>query len=131
MKNCHYYDHVFSGIADIFLFNITLLMAFKMYTITNNFYEFAVNGRLPENESMNKNKLILRLIWAVSITDLLVYIFFCTYWTFINRDMEALTVFIFSHTSVLILEMICNAFLFYWSYCKFKKTLQKTIVDAR
>ena len=50
LKNCHVFDKIFSGTIDIFLYNITLRMGFKLYCISNDFYEFAIHGTLPEKK---------------------------------------------------------------------------------
>ena len=44
---------------DALLYNMSLLMAFKLYKVSNNFYEFTVNGTLPEKKQKKKDKLII------------------------------------------------------------------------
>ena len=46
-RNCHIWDKILAGTIDALLYNISLLMAYKLFTISNNFYEFAINGTLP------------------------------------------------------------------------------------
>ena len=87
LKNCHFYDHIFGDISDIFLFNISLYMGYKLHSITNNFYQFAMNGRLPEEASIKRNKIVLRMINLVCLLDMLTLVFLNIYWTFINRNM--------------------------------------------
>ena len=76
-------DHVFFGTADILLFNMSILMGYKIYTVTNNMYEFAVKGNLPSQTMIKRDKAILNAIWIISIADIIAYIFLNTYWTFI------------------------------------------------
>ena len=72
-------------------------MGFKIYTVTNNMYEFAVKGNLPSLLSKKRDKAIHNAIWFVSIADIAVYTFLNTYWTYINRDMEILALFNFGN----------------------------------
>ena len=50
LNNCHVFDKIFTGIMDALLYNMSLLMAFKLYKVSNNFYEFTINGTLPEKK---------------------------------------------------------------------------------
>ena len=96
-NNCGYYDKVFYGVTDIFLFNVSILIGHKQYTMSSNLYEFAVKGNLPSKWSVRRNKLILYCIWGVSLAEMVTFIFMNTYWTFINRDMASLRLFNFSN----------------------------------
>ena len=111
---------------DALLYNMSLLMAFKLYKVSNNFYEFTVNGTLPEKKQKKKDKLIIRLIWAVSIVDLIIYLFLCIYWTFINRDISTLHSYISYNRIVSISVMLANSALNFLSLRKFRKTLRKS-----
>ena len=111
---------------DALLYNMSLLMAFKLYKVSNNFYEFTVNGTLPEKKQKKKDKLIIRLIWAVSIVDLIIYLFLCIYWTFINRDISTLHNYISYNRIVSISVMLANSALNFLSLRKFRKTLRKS-----
>ena len=111
---------------DALLYNMSLLMAFKLYKVSNNFYEFTVNGTLPEKKQKKKDKLIIRLIWAVSIVDLIIYLFLCIYWTFINRDISTLHKYISYNRIVSISVMLANSALNFLSLRKFRKTLRKS-----
>ena len=126
LKNCHVIDKIFTGIMDALLYNMSLLMAFKLYKVSNNFYEFTINGTLPEKKQKKKDKLIIRLIWAVSIVDLLIYLFLCIYWTFINRDISSLHNYISYNRIISICVMLANSTLNYLSLRKFRKTLRKS-----
>ena len=46
-KNCWVMDHIFFGTVDIFVFNFSILMGFKTYSVFADMYEFAVKGNLP------------------------------------------------------------------------------------
>ena len=129
-SNCHYFDHIFDGTTDIFLFNISMNIGYKLFTVTNNFYQFAVNGRLPEESAKRKKIIILRLINIFSIFMLCLLIFMNTYWTYINRDMVSLAWFNF-YTKLFQLSMtLLNSVLFFYSHRKFRSTLNETIVPS-
>ena len=94
-RNCYFYDDVFYGTSDILLFNLSLYMAYKLYTISNNFYEFAVNDRLTSESVQRRNRYILLLIITSSVCDLCVYVFLNAFWTFIDRNIPRLDFFVF------------------------------------
>ena len=129
--NCHAFDKILTGTMDVLLYNITLLMAFKLYNVSNSFYEFTINGTLPEKKLKKRNKLIIRLIWAVSIVDLIVYVLLCIYWTFINRDINTLHVYISYNRLFGIIVMVANSALNLLSLRKFRKTLKKAKVSDK
>ena len=130
-KNCHFFDHILSGSTDIFLFNISLSLGFKLYSVTNVFYEFVFKNRLPELKEKRKNKLILRLIWIGSIADLTIFVFMNIFWTYIDRDIYSLNTFLFWNRVVEVLMILFNSVLFFMSYRKFGKTLKGALVDIR
>ena len=129
--NCGYYDHVFFGSTDIFLFNVSILLGFKQYSVSSSVYEFAVKGNLPSKNIKRRNQIILYTIWALSIAEIASYIFFNTYWTFHSRDMYSLSIFNFSNKIWQAIFTIVNALLFLASHLLIRRTLNYTIVDQR
>ena len=130
-KSCYFYEDIFFGISDILLFSLSLYMAYKLYTVSNNFYEFAVNGRLTSESVQKRNRYILLFIFVSSSCDLFVFLFLNVYWTYIERDIPKLDLFMFVNRIYQMLLCVTNAFLFYWSYRMFKKTFKETIIDKR
>ena len=130
-KNCLYWDHVFWGAADILLFNMQIMMGYKIYTVTNNMYEFAVKGNLPSLLSKRRDQAIHNAIWFVSIADIVVYTFLNTYWTYINRNMEVLALFNFGNRVMQIALNAANSLLFFGSCLLIRKVLAYTKVDRR
>ena len=129
--NCGFYDHVFFGVTDIFLFNVSILIGYKQYILSNNLYEFAVKGNLPSKWQLRRNKMILNSIWGLSISDIVIFVVLNIYWTFINRNMQTLRIFNFSNKMAQFALMVVNAILFVFAYLMITKTLNYTIVDSR
>jgi len=86
---------VFFGVSDIYMFNFSILMGFKTYTVFNNMYEFAVRGNLPTKREKKRNKILLKSFYTFSIVEACVFVFFNTYWTYMNRDINSLRFFNF------------------------------------
>ena len=96
-SNCYFWDHICFGVIDILLFNLSIMMGFKFYSVTNNLFEFAVKGNLPSRGTILRNKIILNAIWFVFVADGILYIFLNTYWTFFHRDIQQLRIFNFGN----------------------------------
>lgn len=94
------------------MFNFSILMGFKTYTVFNNMHKFAVKGDLPEKKAKRRNKRFLYAIYAVSIIETILFVFFNTYWTFINRNIETLRYYNFFNRCIQILLIILNTSLF-------------------
>ena len=110
---------------------MSILMGYKIYTVTNNMYEFAVKGNLPSHAAIKRDKIILNSIWILSLADIGTYIFLNTYWTFIVRDMESLAIFNFANRLVQIALNLANSALYFASFFRIGKVLKFTIVDRR
>ena len=121
--NCDFADHVLFGATDITLFNISMYISFSLYTVTNSVYKFAVYGRLPSIEKKKRNKRIIHLIWAILWIEVLVYIWFNIYWTFIKRDIHTLYIFIFCNNVVQTCMTAMNSILWFVSFRLLRKTL--------
>lgn len=128
---CRFVDDVDYGISDIMLFNVCVFQGFKLYTVTKSFHDFAIHGRLPSRKLKKRNKIIMRVFWAVSIIDVLVFVIMNIYWTFINRDIAKLYAFIFANRSVQIVMIFFVCTLFFLAYRTFGKTLAQTIVNSK
>ena len=107
------------------------MMGYKIYTVTNNMYEFAVKGNLPSLLSKRRDQAIHNAIWFVSIADIVVYTFLNTYWTYINRNMEVLALFNFGNRVMQIALNAANSLLFFGSCLLIRKVLGYTKVDRR
>ena len=122
--NCFYSDKVFYGSGEILLFNMSILIGYKLYLEIDNLYEFAVKGNLMSTWRRRRNHCILVSLWALSGINVSVYIFFNTYWTFIERDMYTLQIFNFVNRLSDIGFMSLNAFLYFLAYIYLNKTLK-------
>ena len=122
-------DNLMYGIADIFFFNVSLTIAYKLYAATNIFYQFSVNKILPTSEQKLRNKFMIRLIQGISVINLAVYVFLNTYWTFINRNMGALQLYIFIVRVAVLLLLTFNSVLFGLTHRLMRKIIVKTIID--
>ena len=117
------------GMSDIFFFNVSLTIAYKLYAVTNIFYQFSVNKILPTSEQKKKNKFLIRSIQAISILNLATFVFFITYWTFINRDMPARQLYIFITKVASVLLLFVNSVLWGLTHRLMRKIILKTIID--
>ena len=117
------------GMSDIFFFNVSLTIAYKLYAVTNIFYQFSVNKILPTSEQKKKNKFLIRSIQAISILNLATFVFFITYWTFINRDMSARQLYIFITKVASVLLLFVNSVLWGLTHRLMRKIILKTIID--
>jgi hypothetical protein len=117
-RNCLFFDHVLFGSVDILIFNLSMIMGFRTYTVFNNMYEFAVKGNLPNKNIKRRNMSILRVIWIVSLVDLAIVVFMNIYWTFIDRNIYNLRIFNFTNRLVMITLIIFNAILFVFALNK-------------
>lgn len=127
--NCYYWNHIFFGTVDILLFNLSIMIGYKIYGLVNTIYEFAVKGNLPTSSTITRNKVILNIIWFLFIGDALAYILLNTYWTFINRDIAILRIFNFSNRMAQVLVILVNGTMFLISRRKISMTLSHTKVD--
>lgn len=98
--HCHYFDHVFYGTSDIMLFILSMLLGFKQFKVAYNMHEFIVKGNLPTVASKKRNKFWYNVIICLSISDISIYIFLNTYWTFVERRMDVLSYFNFGNQLV-------------------------------
>ncbi len=130
-RNCFFFDHIFFGFCDIVIFNQTMMMGFRTYTVFNNLYEFAVNKNLPNKNIKKRNIKILKAIWITSGCNLCLYVFMNIYWTFINRDIYNLRIYNFVNSLLFIFFIMLNAMLFVFAVNLITKTLNHTIVDNR
>ena len=110
---------------------MSILMGYKIYTVTNNMYEFAVKGNLPSRAMIRRDKAIINAIWIVSIADITAYIFLNTYWTFVQRNMGLLAIFNFANRLMQIALNLACSLLFFASYLLIRKVLNHTTVDRR
>ena len=115
----------------MFLYNMSILIGYKMYTVTDNLFNFAVKGNLPSNWVRRRNKCIMISLYVFSITTVLVYIFMNTYYTFVDRNMGVLREFKFYNKFLDISQMVLIAVLYYLSYGMIRKTLKYTLVNKR
>lgn len=111
-----YVNKIFFGTSDVFLFNVSIILGYKFYSVMNNLYEFSVKGNLPTKLSKKCNKLILNTIWIASIVDWTAYIFLNTYWTFVSRNMAALRIFNFVNRLVQLTLIFLVTVLFILAY---------------
>ena len=130
-QNCGFFDNVLFGIADIYMFNFSILMGFRTYTVFNNMYQFAVNGELPEKKAKRRNKRFLWCIYAFSICETILFVTFNTYWTFVNRNIATLRTFNFCNRLAQIVLICVNTSLFIFATIRIRQTLRYTHVDAR
>ena len=130
-SNCGFFDNIFFGVSDIYMFNFSILMGFKTYTVFNNMYQFAVKGDLPEKKAKRRNKRFLYAIYAFSIIETILFVFFNTYWTFINRNISTLRYYNFFNRCMQILLILTNTSLFIIATIRIRQTLKFTMVDAR
>lgn len=126
-----YVNKIFFGTSDVFLFNVSIILGYKFYSVMNNLYEFSVKGNLPTKLSKKCNKLILNTIWIASIVDWTAYIFLNTYWTFVSRNMAALRIFNFVNRLVQLTLIFLVTVLFILAYQLIRKTLAFTHIDKR
>lgn len=120
---------MFFGTVDILLFNLSIMIGFKIYSLVNTVFEFCVKGNLPTSGSVTRDKVILNVIWCLFVGDGLAYIFLNTYWTFINRDMGVLRIFNFVNRIAQITVILVNAIMFLKSRRKITETLSHTMVN--
>ena len=62
-------------------------------------------------------------LWILSGANVVIFVFFNTYWTFIKRDMYTLQIFNFVNRLTDISFMSANAFLYLLAYIYISKTL--------
>lgn len=128
-RNCFFFDHLFFGVADIILFNQSILLGFKTYAVFDNMYEFAVKGNLPSKNKKKRNKFILKLIWFLSVGNFILFICMNIYWTYIGRNIYNLRIFNFVNKIAQIVLTALNAILFIYAHNMVNKTLKNTMVD--
>jgi len=66
-KNCSFTVYMMNTIDTILLFNISMVLAHKIYLVSSDVLEFALRGNLRSERSKKRNEKILRLIWVASI----------------------------------------------------------------
>ena len=66
-KNCSFTVYMLNTIDAILLFNISMVLAHKIYLVSSDVLEFALRGNLRSERSKKRNEIILRLIWVASI----------------------------------------------------------------
>lgn len=115
----------------MFLYNMSILIGYKMYTVTDNLFNFAVKGNLPSNWVRRRNKCIMISLYVFSIATVVAYIFMNTYYTFVDRNMNILREFKFYNKFLDISQMVFIAVLYFLSYAMIKKTLKFTLVNRR
>ena len=128
-KNCFFFDHMFFGVSDILMFNLSIMLGFKTYAVFESIYEFAVKGNLPSKQKKKRNKFIVKLIWIISITNFVLFCFMNIYWTYIGRNIYYLRIFNFGNRLAQIVLTALNALLFISAHRIISKTLTHTIVD--
>ena len=70
---CSFENSLETGIAIIMYFNINFLVAWQLYAVTEDLFEFAINQMLPTEKIKRRNKKIYIFIWTFSI---IVWIFY-------------------------------------------------------
>lgn len=66
-KNCSFTVYMIDTIDAILLFNISLVLAHKIYLVSSDVLEFVLKGNLQSERYKKRNKIILRLIWFFSL----------------------------------------------------------------
>ena len=129
--NCNFYNRVFYGSTDIFLFNVSILMGFKQFTVFSNMYQFTVKGNVPSESTKKCNKRCLNIIWMASISDFCIFVFLNTYYTFIHRNMTRLGLFNFVNRICQIVLIGLNGLLFIFAAVLMTKIMNFTLVDSK
>ena len=65
------------------LFNLSVIIAYKVTVIAFEIYEFAINGNLPTQMAYKCRQIVIISIWIVSLCYLVIFITLETVW---NQD---------------------------------------------
>ena len=92
-KNCNYGLHMIFSVDSCLVFNVSIVIAYQVYSVTSDILEFCQKGNLPSMWSKKRNKRIVSLLWILSILILAVYIFVNSwYWFGPHQDFSLLQV---------------------------------------
>ena len=64
---CEFANSLETGLAMIMYFQLNFLVAWQLYAVTTDLYEFAANKHLPSERIKRRNKRIYLGIWGLSI----------------------------------------------------------------
>ena len=95
-KQCNFSLHLIYSVEVLILFNLSMIIGYKVYRISHEIYEFSINGNLPSEKSKKCERIIIFTIWGLSLLYLCLFLFLQYYWHFANHSPRKLEIFNFS-----------------------------------
>lgn len=116
LDNCFYTQRLIWGVSDILIYFISLIVGFRIYCLVNTVNHFALEGRLPTQKSIKRNKTILKAIIVFAIVDGVAFVFFNTFWTFVVENFHAAEFFNTVNGLSQVILMLVNCLLYVLAY---------------
>ena len=122
---CEFMNSLETGIVMIMNFQLNFLVAWQLYAVSKDLYEFVVNHHLPTESVKRRNKLIYLSIWGISFVIWISYSLFAWYMS-TQDDIDLLWKTNFGIRVILALFVILFTILFYQSHRRIVH-VQKTL----
>ena len=131
-RYCNFSLHMIFSVDTCLLFNISMVVAYQVYSVTNDILEYCQKGILPSESSKRRNKRFLSMLWIISILVLLIQIFMNSwFWIGNNGDFETLSIVVSIFQLAQTLLALGLAMTYSYTHLLAKRTLTFSIPDSQ